>query len=168
MKRKVLSVLLILVLALGLYCLSAPDARAIESAGQCGTGLSYVLTDSGTLFILGSGTMDNYSVSNPAPWSDYASLINSVRFNDGITNVGDYAFSGCHNLSEISDTSGVTSVGSHAFDGCYSLTNMPEGASSIGSYAFRNCASLDTAYISGSSLGEGVFYGCSSLESALA
>ena len=59
----------------------------INSAG-------WVLSTDGVLTISGSGAMKNFSESNPAPWKVYASKIQSVKVEDGVTNVGDYAFDG--------------------------------------------------------------------------
>ena len=165
MKNKALSVLITFVLIFGVYLCTAPDACAVEATGSCGTNLVYVLTDNGNLYILGTGAMDNYTASSPSPWHDYAALINYVSLSTDVSSIGDYAFSGCTYLYELTGTDGITSIGSHAFDGCSYLENMPKNASSIGSYAFRGCSSLSAGYVSGSSLGEGVFYGCSSLSS---
>ncbi|MDE7141137.1 MAG: leucine-rich repeat domain-containing protein [Treponemataceae bacterium] len=46
----------------------------------------------------------------------------AVEIPSGVTAIGDYAFSGCTGLTEISIPSNVKSVGQNAFAGCYGLT----------------------------------------------
>ena len=88
---------------------------------------------------------------------------------NGVTSIGDYAFSGCSSLTSITIPKGVTSIGENAFYYCSSLTSIeiPEGVTSIEEYAFNNCSSLASIVIP-----EGVteiesrtFYNCSSLTS---
>jgi hypothetical protein len=63
----------------------------------------------------------------------------------------------------------VTTVGDYAFDGCGNLTNVtiPGSVASIGIGAFLNCASLINVTISGSvtNMGDGAFEECASLAS---
>ena len=90
---------------------------------------------------------------------------------DGIAvaDVGDYAFSGCSNLTSVTIPEGVTSIGISAFDGCSSLKSMTisESVSSIGGSVFKDCSSLTSVIIPEgvTSIGNYAFYGCSSLAS---
>ena len=124
-----------------------------------------------TLTISGTGNMKLSMGSNGEDWynSKYTNAIEKVVIKDGITNIGEYAFYNCINLTNVSIPEGVTSIGLRAFSGCSSLTNItiPEGVTSIGLEAFSGCSSLTNITIP-----EGVtfiesgstFYGCSSLE----
>ena len=63
---------------------------------------------------------------------------------EGVTSIGDYAFSWCESLTSVQIPEGVTSIGNGAFYDCKSLTSVqiPEGVTSIGDDAFRCCESL--------------------------
>ena len=86
---------------------------------------------------------------------------------DGVTNIGDYAFFGCSNLSSIMIPNGVTSIGNYAFFGCRSLSEItiPESVLSIGNYAFYVCNSLSFITIPNNVtyIGYDAFYGCTGL-----
>ena len=73
MKKRILSLLLVLCLAVGMF----PAASAAEAAsGTCGENLSWTLDSEGTLTISGEGPMDNYTYTGnidkikttTAPW----------------------------------------------------------------------------------------------------
>jgi hypothetical protein len=68
----------------------------------------------------------------------YANSVQKVELGDGVTKIGDYAFSGCHNLSSITIPDGITSIGNYAFCNCYTLSSItiPDGVTSIGNYTF--------------------------------
>ncbi len=87
----------------------------------------------------------------------------------GVTEIKDYAFSGCESVESIEIPDSVTYIGSGAFDGCTSLgsINIPDGVTSIGSGAFENCTSLESITIPDgvTSIGYGAFENCTSLES---
>ncbi len=86
---------------------------------------------------------------------------------EGVTSIGEDAFSGCSNLTTITIPDGVTSIGDYAFLHCSSLTsiNLPESVTSIGYLAFGNCSSLTFITIpeSVTRIGASAFSGCSSL-----
>ena len=95
---------------------------------------------------------------------------NSVIPN-GITRIGDYAFSGCSGLTSISIPNSVTSIGGSAFDGCSGLTSItiPNSVTSIGGSAFSGCSGLTSITIPNSmtSIGYYAFWGCSGLTSII-
>jgi hypothetical protein len=63
---------------------------------------------------------------------------------DGITSIGDFAFSGCTGLTSINIPAGVVGIGEYAFQSCYRLTSIsiPASVVSIGTGAFNNCFGL--------------------------
>ena len=84
-----------------------------------------------------------------------------------VTSIGDYAFSNCDSLKNITIPDSVTSIGREAFLNCYSLKSIiiPDSVGDIGESAFFNCSSLESIIIPNSitSIGSTAFYGCRSL-----
>ncbi|MDR3216843.1 MAG: leucine-rich repeat protein [Clostridiaceae bacterium] len=95
------------------------------------------------------------------------SNLTEIKIPDGVTSIGDSAFKGCSNLTEIKISDGVTSIGDSAFKGCSSLKEIkiPDCITSIGDSAFEGCSSLTEINIPNSvaSIGAGAFEGCSNL-----
>ena len=149
-------------------------AAEVLYSGTCGgegdgSNLTWTLDDEGTLRIEGNGRMNDYNWRNSSPWYNYRSSVKSAVIGEGVTSIGDYAFSGCSSLTSMAIPEGVTSIGGNAFYYCSSLTSVtiPEGVTSIGGSAFYGCSSLTSVTIpeSVTSIGNFVFYGCSSLTS---
>jgi len=74
----------------------------------------------------------------------YLGNAENVTIPEGVTAIGDSAFSRCTELTSVTIPSSVTSIGYDAFYYCRSLTNItiPEGVTSIGMSAFDECYSL--------------------------
>ena len=103
------------------------------------------------------------------PYGDYNKAIKTVKIQNGVTSIGDYAFDNCTSLTSIEIPSSVTSIGDGAFAYCTSLTSIeiPSGVTSIGSRVFKDCTSLTSIEIpSGvTSIGDYAFKNCTSLAS---
>ena len=88
---------------------------------------------------------------------------------NGVTSIGEYAFSGCSSLTSIKIPNSVTIIGYEAFSGCSGLTSVIIGNSVtiIGSSAFYGCSKLTSVTIPNSvtSIGQDAFYRCSGLTS---
>ena len=119
-------------------------------SGTCGIGLKWTFY-TGNLVISGTGAMENYSDSNPAPWSNYTSDIKTVEIGSGVTSIGTYAFNGCSALADVTISGSVTSIDDYAFGGCSKLETVTIGKSvtDIGQQIFENCSSLKYIYYSG-------------------
>ena len=144
-------------------CTFSTYAAIVE--GTCGDNLTWTLNSKdSTLVISGTGAM----ADNPS-WSDYKSYIKYVTLPDGLTSIGDDAFSDCSKLTSIIIPNSVTSIGRWAFNNCYSLTSVTFGNSvtSIGNMAFNYCESLTSITIPNSvkSIGEEAFRCCYRLTS---
>ena len=105
-------------------------------------------------------------------FSNYSLNIISVNFTEDsqCTEIRNYAFQNCSNLTSITIPSSVTSIRSYAFSGCSSLSAVTFGENSqltsIGNNAFSSCSSLTNITIPSSvtSIGNYAFSGCSSLQ----
>jgi len=75
--------------------------------------------------------------------------VNNVIIPNGITSIGNYAFSESSNLKSIIIPDSVTSIGECAFKDCSSLTSIviPNGVTSIGYYTFAGCSGLTSITI---------------------
>ena len=132
------------------------------ASGTCGDNLTWVLDSDGTLTISGTGEM-----SDDIPWSELTSSIQNVVIEEGVTSIGDGAFSFCSSLASITIPEGVTDIGEYAFGWCRSLMSVviSNNVTSIGNYAFIGCTSLVTITIpkSVTSIGEEAFADCDKL-----
>ena len=63
---------------------------------------------------------------------------------DGVTSIGNYAFSECSSITSVTLPAGLTSIEYNAFQWCESLTSitLPESLTSIGYMVFAGCTSL--------------------------
>lgn len=97
------------------------------------------------------------------------SAVTSVSMPEGITSIGQYAFSGCQNLESVTLPESLTTLGSEAFSGCQNLESvaLPGSLTTLGDRTFEACELLKTIKIpSGvTAIPDQCFYGCSSLES---
>ncbi len=86
-----------------------------------------------------------------------------------ITEIGDYQFYNCINLTGVTLPDGVKSIGLYAFAGCTKLVSVtiPSTVETIGNYAFNDCAGMTGFTLSNGvkSIGVGAFAGCTKLTS---
>lgn len=70
--------------------------------------------------------------------------LKEIRIADGLTVIGNSAFSSCTSLSELQLPTTLKNIDSYAFNNCSSLKKVElyEGLTSVGYYAFGNCSSL--------------------------
>ena len=105
-----------------------------------------------TLTISGTGAMpdfaDNASQGELPPWNDYKSSIQVIYLDNGVSEIGEYAFAGCTNLHSVEFTTAssayrlLSSIRQYAFYGCSSLNSidLPGNVNlSIGNGAFAYC-----------------------------
>ena len=102
--------------------------------------ITWSLSNDGILTISGTD-MPNYSSYSYVPWYSKRATIKNVIIENGVTNIGNYAFYNCSNLTSVTIPESVTSIGNYAFYSCSSLTaiSIPNSATSIGSLAFAWC-----------------------------
>lgn len=122
----------------------------IVDSGTCGDDLEWTLDSEGLLTITGKYEMENYS-SYSTRWNGNSSKIKKIYIN--ITKqgtIGNYAFYGCTNLTEVEIAGDVRSIGDQAFYNCSSMQTLTfnDNINSIGSSAFYNCSNMqDICYL---------------------
>ena len=111
--------------------------------------------------------LGNFTAKN-APWSEYASSVKKIVVEDGVTEIGAWAFGYLKNVTEVSLPSTLTSIGRNAFYRNEALTEItiPEGITTIENGTFAYCYALETVNLPASLvLVEKVaFSACKSLE----
>ncbi|MGN0476724.1 MAG: leucine-rich repeat protein, partial [Ruminococcus sp.] len=123
--------------------------------------------ETNTLTILGNGEMGDYYWYGECPWLDFCEDIKNIVIENGVTSIGDRAFSHCTSLTSVTIGDSVTSIGISAFNCCTSLTSVtiPDSVTSIDDCAFSDCTSLTGVTIPDSvtSIGTRAFYDCGNL-----
>ncbi|MGN0689362.1 MAG: leucine-rich repeat domain-containing protein [Oscillospiraceae bacterium] len=81
--------------------------------------------------------------------------------------IGDYSFSNCQSITEVTIPDSVTVIGENAFFGCYNLKSLifPDSVQSIGKNAFDECSGLSAISLPDkiTSIEDFQFRGCTSL-----
>ena len=92
------------------------------------------------------------------------SKLESIVIPDSVTSIGWSAFSHCEQLKTVNLPNSLTSIGQFAFYDCQMLESVtiPNGVTSIGQYAFENCKQLKTVNLPNSltSIGPNAFSNC--------
>ena len=142
-----------------------PEANKIAGQGPLEGGLSWKLTNAGTLTISGNGAMPDYSSVGDQPWS--GKKIRKVVIQNGVTSIGSCAFWKCELLS-VEIPSSVQNIGNSAFrESDIISVKIPSSVKTISDSAFQQCQSLGTVTISNGleSIGQNAFRACTSLAS---
>ena len=92
------------------------------------------------------------------------SKLTSIEIPDGVTSIGDGAFSGCTGLTSPVYNKRIFAYMPSSYSGAYAI---PDGIESIAGSAFSDCTSLTSIEIpkSVTSIGSVAFYGCNNLKS---
>lgn len=159
MKNRLLSILLVLLMALTLLPLGA----LADENSKCGESLTWNLDEIGILTISGTGDMYNYS-EEPAPWSEYSDIITSITIDYGVTSIGTSAFTGCSNVQQINIPDSVEHIDPYAFSFCKGLhtVKLPASLTLISEDLFAECANLKNIDIPGTvtEIGANAFSKC--------
>ena len=130
------------------------NAADLIDSGSCGKNATWELYKDGTLYIKGTGAMQDYNwnynettkiVTTGAPWHDsHSASVKKLVVEDGITSIGNEAFSDCESLVSAELAEGITSIGDGTFTACRDLEkiNIPNSVTSIGYDAFYSCWAL--------------------------
>ena len=118
-----------------------------------GTGLS-------SNCVFGAITTDN---------AVYRSMLRKVELGNNVSQITNFTFANCYNLTSITIPKSVIDIGQQAFYQCLSLKSItiPDGVASIGIGVFYACQNLTSITIPKSVMGIGqqAFQTCSALES---
>ncbi len=177
------------------FCLllgAAPTVFSAEdgSYDYSGEGFTAHLSPDGVLTVSGTEMRLDDLNGDVTPWRSEKKLIKSVVIEDGIQNIGYYAFGDCVNLTSVTIPDSVTAIDGSAFSSCENLSHvsLPPGLFFIGSFAFWGCSLTEIRIPDGveaiegwtftgcpiteltlpssmSYIGEGAFQGCHSLRS---
>ena len=139
-----------------------------EMTGEITDGVFYEYNSQTQLLTInGRGVIpDFYSVSK-TPWYSYSDKISSITIKDGVTAIGNNAFSRITALKTVNLPESVVKIGEGAFSDCPLLetVNIPSGVEEINYKTFYNCRNLKNIDISNViSIGDYAFYRCSALE----
>ena len=186
--RRIVSILMSAVLLFTTLVTANMSIVFAATSGSCGTNATWNYnTSTKTLTISGTGATKDYRDTNnkllgteQAPWIDYKSEIRTVVVNEGITEIGDYAFFECTALTSVSLPNTLTKLdgwGAAAanvdktygcFQACSALTTitLPDSLTEIESYVFNGCTALTKIVIPNNvtTIGKYAFFECSALE----
>ena len=110
--------------------LTLVESWDISATSGSGNVMAYLYNDpvnegKYTLSIEGSGQMKNWGWNDITDFhhSDYQANITSVTINEGVTNIGEWAFNKFTSLTSIVIPNSITVIGDCSFDNCSSLTD---------------------------------------------
>ena len=161
--------------------------RAGGNSGSAESPWSYSPSTE-TLYIKYDGPMPDFSGWGERPWFDLK--IKKVVIEDGVTKIGDAAFTGSDYLTSVEIPDSVKSIGNSAFASCSRLRqiSIPDSVTEIGNFAFYRCLELSEVKLSEglktigigafratslssvhipygvTDVGDGAFYDCTNLE----
>ena len=109
----------------------------------CGDNARYSY-ENGILTIYGSGKIYDYKNGTNRPWDSFSNDVTRIVIDNGITEIGDWAFSDFKNLCEIQFGNTLHTIGERAFYNCSQIayTALPEGIQTIEAGAFNSCTGL--------------------------
>lgn len=151
MKKRILSLVLVLAMVVGMLPSVAFATGTIPTSGTCGDNLMWTLDSEGTLRISGAGEMwdctNMWNVTGNAMSTPY---INEIVIEYGVTSIGAFAFDGFKNLKKVVIPQTITKIGLAAFIDCESLVsvNIPDSVTELGEGCFEGCSALEQVSIS--------------------
>lgn len=172
--KKIISVFLSALMLVS--TLSGLNLTALAESGSCGEGVVWDYnSDTKTLTVSGTGAMSDYmAIDDTQPWKNYRKDINKLVIGDGITKIGNYAFTFLGGVTELTVPGSVTEIGNQVFYMCTGLTKaviagpvteikgstfrlchqlkevtLPATVSKISKNAFDQCTSLTDVYYGG-------------------
>lgn len=149
---------------------SKKEPVEVINSGICGDSVCWKFSpDSGLLVISGKGAINNYKFpENPTPWT--RTSIDSLIIEEGVTEIGDYAFYYCENLRSVSMPNSLIRIGVSSFSGCNGIDSLdiPASVRTIKHSAFCYCRNIKSLKIQSDSIDVAAFaFGfCDSLKAS--
>lgn len=142
------------------------------------TGTTTLLYSWDELISLGAIVNNGGTISAPYEFDgdDYIWVIDMdgdlvLPYDGSVTGIGDSAFYGCQQISNITIPDSVINIGNAAFHGCMGLSSItiPDSVTSIGFMAFTKCGGLTSITIPDSVtyIGHSAFGYCQNLQSVV-
>lgn len=120
-------------------------SQAADTGGSCGENLAWTLQN-GTLIISGTGEMTDFgedaTYTPLTPWYQNWREISAVVVEEGVTSLGNFAFSKLWNVSSLTLPKSLTRVGTSALNSLSKLTGdlvLSENVQEIGDLALAGC-----------------------------
>lgn len=136
----------LMALAMSVSFLGGISALAEETSGECGINVNWSFDEqTGMLTISGSGAIDDYYYDKK-PWEHLAQAVTALVVEPGIVGIGEYAFYGLTNMTQVSLPDGLVSIGNYAFAKCEALTriDIPDSVWAMGDGMLENCVAMTT------------------------
>ena len=163
MKKRILSLLLVLLMVVSLVPTAAMAEETADMTYKVTGGLIYLKQ-----YTKQTANFEGLAVMDCDAGVTAANIPTNVNGIDVVT-IWSSAFANCKNLTSVTIPNSVTHIGSYAFAGCTSLKNVtiPDSVIKIWDNTFYNCSSLASITIPNSvtSIGNGAFFGCTGLTS---
>lgn len=128
---------------------SGLKAQEDVHSGSCGPNTTWDFDDrSNTLTIRGEWIRD-CNDETEQPWYNYRHKIEKVIIHEGVSYIGQAAFSYCDKIKKVKLPNSLEVIGNVAFGSCYSLLeiNLNDNLLKIGNGAFAHCSSLESITI---------------------
>lgn len=96
-----------------------------------------------------------------------ANTASDIQLGNCVTEIGQGAFSGYTNITDVELPDALTTIGASAFtNSSIRSIDIPSGVTTIGAYAFSSCGSLSSCTIGSgvTNIGNNVFYNCNSIK----
>ncbi|MBQ6467734.1 MAG: hypothetical protein IJJ61_07290 [Clostridia bacterium] len=130
--KKIIPLILCFLMIISVCSIPALADNNIVASGKCGEtekdNVNWTLFDSGELIISGNGKMSNFSEQNEASWLKYS--IGVITIKEGITSIGDYAFTQADGVYIIKMPKSLKSIGKLFYS-----SNKPDCDKTVISYA---------------------------------
>ena len=112
--------------------------------------LESIVEDNSNALADNESNPEDFEIDEDGVLVEYKGKGGDVVIPDGVTAIGDYAFSSCSKLTSVTIPDSVTGIGYRAFALCSSLTSIiiSETVTNIGEGAFGECANLEKINVS--------------------